>query len=72
MEQVLVFADKVQPGSREQAEAALAQFEPQAGFSLKTDLLGAARRRMELLHLRQRGGSIDGSRNRDHRQRARS
>ncbi|GDY10355.1 hypothetical protein LBMAG52_38430 [Planctomycetia bacterium] len=41
MEQVLVFADKVQPGSREQAEAALAQFEPQAGFSLKTDLLGA-------------------------------
>ncbi len=41
MEQVLVFADKVQPGSREQGEAALTQFEQQAGFSLKTDLFGA-------------------------------
>lgn len=41
MEQILVFADKVQPGSREQGEAALTQFEQQAGFSLKTDLLGA-------------------------------
>ena len=41
LEQVLVFADKVQPGSRDQAEAALTQFEQQAGFSPKTDLLGA-------------------------------
>lgn len=41
MEQVLVFADKVQSGSREQGEAALTQFEQQAGFSLKTDLFGA-------------------------------
>ncbi len=41
LEQVLVFANKVQPGSREQGEAALTQFEQQAGFSLKTDLLGA-------------------------------
>jgi hypothetical protein len=37
----LSFADKVEPGTRAQAEAALTQFEQQAGFSLKTDLFGA-------------------------------
>ncbi|MFM9964270.1 MAG: DUF1559 domain-containing protein [Planctomycetaceae bacterium] len=41
MEQVLIFADKVQPGARDQATAALDQFEQQAGFSLTNDLLGA-------------------------------
>src|SRR5712691_2529077 len=41
LEQILRIADKVQPGSREQAEAALTQFAQQAGFSVQDDLLAA-------------------------------
>lgn len=41
LEQILGFADKVQPGSREQVESALTQFAQQSGFSVQDDVLAA-------------------------------